>query len=180
MGEAGGSHLQWGYARDTGTGCTRTPRASATSSSNVQPTGLQAGATDRLAAGKPPWAWMTVTSVRAPSAPLYRRSLKRPRSDLATARPQWLAQRALPTPWQPLHWSLGSRTPVPSATTRASHDPHHAPQSQSPPSPCLPSTPALLWGPGAGASGPTPAAPSWPSWPRQQPQTASRRGQDQG
>lgn len=116
------------------------------------PRASRQGRMGHLAAGQPPWALMTVTSMRAPSAPLYRRSLKRPRSDLAAARPQRLAQHAPPTLWQPLHWPLGSRTPAPSATTRASHDPHHGPQSQSPPSPASPAPPASV---------PLPAGPPW-------------------
>lgn len=62
------------------------------------PRASRQGRMGHLAAGQPPWALMTVTSMRAPSAPLYRRSLKRPRSDLAAARPQRLAQHAPPPP----------------------------------------------------------------------------------
>ena len=117
------------------------------------PRASRQGRTDRLAAGKPPWAWMTVTSVRAPSAPLYRQSLKRPRSDLAAAGPS--GSLSVPSP--------------PCGSPRTGHSAVGPPRPQPPPEPpTMPTTPLnpkahpLLASPAplpcSGALGPGPLA----------------------
>ena len=112
---------------------------------------------DRLVAGKPPWAQMTVTSVRAPSAPLCS-GASRGHAPSGCGQATEAGSACPPSPVAaPCTGHSAVGPPSPQSPPEPPTTPITLLSSKAPP-PRLPSTPALPRAPGAGAAGPAPPA----------------------